>query len=210
MPEVPPLSEDELHQWLSRRFSAGVFFLGVTQRFFVCGGGAGESESEALVGEGDGGGEAVFLAGPFPLPFPLPLAGVLRGSGSSSSSDSSRVMTVFLRGNDSFFLVGGGVISKSGSSCNSVRLRRLDTAATSFIYWPGGSFLHLVGGGGESTMITSDLTPYLAWRDESSDCIMIFFSCMDAINIRRSDCSSDWDTFRCTTSFILLILSSRL
>ena len=210
MPEVPPSSEDELHQGLSRRFPAGVFFLGVTRRFFVCGGGAGESESEALVGEGDGGGGAVFLAGPFPLPFPLPLAGVLRGSCSSSFSDSSTVMTVFLRCNDSFFLVGGGVISKSGSSCDSVRLRRLDTAAASFIYWPGGSFLHLVRGGGEWTTITSDLTPYLAWRDESSDCIMIFFSCIAAINIRRSDCSSDWDTFRCSTSLILLILSSRL
>ena len=85
MPEVPPSSEDELHQGLSRRFPAGVYFLGVTRHFFVCGGGAGESESEALVGEGDGGGGAVFLAGPFPLP----LAGVLRGSCSSSSSDSS-------------------------------------------------------------------------------------------------------------------------
>ena len=121
MPEVPPSSEDELHQGLSRRFPAGVFFLGVTRRFFVCGGRAGETESEALVGEGDGGGGAVFMAGPFPLPFPLPLAGVLRGSCSSSSWDSSTVMTVFLR-------------------C----------------------------------------------------------------------CSSDWDTFRCRTSFILLILSSRL
>ena len=112
MPEVPPSSEDELHQGLSRRFPAGVFFLGVTRCFFVCGGGAGESESEALVGEGDGGGGAVFLAGPFPLPFPLPLAGVLRGSCNSSSSDSSTLMTVFLRCNDSFFLVRGGVISK--------------------------------------------------------------------------------------------------